>query len=353
MSVISFREWKIWTNLEFFGEISEVFGVAYLKITPSLMAEQTIGFIYEKIESIRHGRTLQYEDQKLKSYFDLTWVTPTNELVIQKSSSIFTRNESVRIFIDEILNELESLSLCLDFPLTCDEINFVIPPTSSAQGIAFQANRKSIGRAMAFEVDERDSASNRLNNNFSSFLILNHIQKVALRHYLNGLTLLGLEDQYTGLIDAAFMQFYQACEVLCGENFKLVEVKKYIANQYPAESKNLQLIAHHVWQIRHNFYGHGNVKNNITNLVSADDTFNAAKQVIVARWLCKRLLDLSTNANPLIREMRLYHKHTSVGFSGRFEELISDFYNGYDYKNAPVLDGSGNILETVKLNPTI
>ncbi|PPK72133.1 hypothetical protein B0F88_105245 [Methylobacter tundripaludum] len=349
MSVIGYREWGIWTNLDFFGNEAKVFGVAYLKITPSLMAEQTIGFIYEQIESIRQGQQGQFEDQRLKNYFDLGWITPTNELVIQKIATIFTRNESIQIFIEEALNELEGLSLCLDFPLTCNEIQFIIPPTQPHHGIAFTASRKPIGRAMGFRIEERGVASERLASDFNGLINLNLIQKVAARHYLNGLTLLGLEDQYSGLIDAAFMQFYQACEVLCGENYILSNVKKHIAVNYPSEARDLQLIAHHVWQIRHNYFGHGNVNNNITNLVSLDDTFNAAKQVLVARWLCKRLLDLDMNANPLVREMTLYHNYNSVYFSGSIEHLISEFYIGYDYKNAPVLDENGNTLETVQL----
>ncbi len=32
---------------------------------------------------------------------------------------------------------------------------------------------------------------------------------------MTGMQLLSMEDQITGLIDAAFMQFYQGCEALC------------------------------------------------------------------------------------------------------------------------------------------
>ncbi len=149
------------------------------------------------------------------------------------------------------------------------------------------------------------------------------------------------------------MQFYQACEVLCGENFKLPEVKKYIAVKYPHESRSLQLIAHHVWQIRHNYFGHGNVSNHITNLSGIQETFNAAKQVLVARWLCKRLLDLDTNSNPLAREMRLYHKSGSVEFTGSVQSLTNEFYTGYSYKDAPVSDANGRTIETVDLSQQI
>jgi len=74
LSVIGYREWQIWTNMDFCNSGTDVHGVAYFKITPSLMAEQTIGFIYEKIEQIRNGQA-QYEDNQLKNYFDLSWIT--------------------------------------------------------------------------------------------------------------------------------------------------------------------------------------------------------------------------------------------------------------------------------------
>lgn len=349
MSVIGYREWQVWTNLDFFSSESSIFGVAYLKITPSLMAGQTVGFIYEKIERLRQEGT-QFKDVKLQQYFDLTWVTPTDQLILQKHATIKTNNESINSFLKETMLELEALSLCLDFPLTCNEIRFNIPPIQPLYGEAFIASRKPIGRGMGFEIEERGSAVDRLNNDFNSFINLNPVQKVATRHYLNGLTLLGLEDQFSGLIDAAFMQFYQACEVLCGENYRLVEVKKYIAGKYPDNSRDLQLIAHHVWQIRHNYFGHGNVSNNITNLNSLEDTFNIAKQVLVARWLCKRLLDLDTNSHPLIREMRLYHKGGSVCFDGSVKCLIGEFYTGYKFRNVPIVDAHGIEIDKVDIS---
>lgn len=345
MSVIGYREWQIWTNLDFFENETDVQGIATFKITPSLMAEQSINFIYEKLERIRQG-TPQFENIRLQKYFNPACISPTNELVIQKCTSIQSNVDSLKPFIYESLEELEALSLCLDFPLTCNEIRFIVPPGRVNHGDVFIASRKPIGRGMAFEVEERGVSSSRLTNDFTKFINLNSIQKVAVKHYLNGLTILGLEDQFSGLIDAAFMQFYQACEVLCGENFKLKEVKKFIAGKYPDDSKKLQIIAHHVWQVRHNYFGHGNVDNNISNIGNIDDTFNAAKQVLIVRWLCKYLLDLDTESNPLSREMRLYHKSHSVYFSGSIELLKSEFYTGYDFTNIQILDSNGNTLES-------
>lgn len=348
MSVIGHREWQIWTNMDFFSDGEDINGVVHFKITPSLMAEQTIGFLYEKLESIRNGQQ-QFKNQDLRSFFDLSYITPTKELMIQRVASIPRNTQDIEAILRRHLEDLSAISLCLDFPLTCNEIRFIVPPGQPENGEVFIAVRKQIGRGMAFEIEERGSASSRLSNDFDCFRNLNPIQKAAQKHYLNGLTLLGLEDQFSGLIDAAFMQFYQACEILCGENYKLKEVKKYIAKHHQDESRNLQIIAHHVWQIRHEYFGHGNVENHIVNIEDMEQTFNTAKQVLVARWLCKRLLDLSTNSKPLAREMRLYNKSGSVHFSGREESISQEFYIGYDFNPVPILDNEGNKIEEVSL----
>lgn len=269
--------------------------------------------------------------------------------MVQRSAAISRNIQNIELSIHKYLDDLAAISLCLDFPLTCNEIRFIVPPGQPVHGEVFIATRKQIGRGMAFEIEERGSASSRLSNDFENFKNLTPPQKSAQKHYLNGLTLLGLEDQFSGLIDAAFMQFYQACEILCGENYKLKEVKKYIAKHYTDESRNLQIIAHHVWQIRHKYFGHGNVANHIVNIEDMNKTFNVAKQVLVVRWLCKRLLDLSTNSSPLVREMRLYHGSGSVYFFGQEESISQEFYIDYDFNPFPIFDGEGNQIDEVKL----
>ncbi|HHO55347.1 MAG TPA: hypothetical protein ENK21_03090 [Trueperaceae bacterium] len=348
MSVIGHREWQVWTNMDFFGDGEDIRGVVHFKITPSLMAEQTIGFLYEKLENIRKGEP-QFDNQELQNFFDLSYITPTNELVIQRTASISRNTQEIEATLCNYLDDLAAISLCLDFPLTCNEIRFIVPPMQPENGEVFIAARKQISRGMAFEIEERGAASARLANDFEKFKNFNPIQKAAQKHYINGLTLLALEDQFSGLIDAAFMQFYQACEILCGENYKLKEVKKHIAEHCPNESRKLQIIAHHVWQIRHEYFGHGNVENHIVNIEDIDRTFDVAKQVLVARWLCKRLLDLSTNSNPLAREMRLYHKSGSVCFSGRDESIPQEFYIAYKFNPVPILDSTGNKIAEVNL----
>jgi hypothetical protein len=94
MSIIGHREWQIWTNMDFFGNGEDIRGVIHFKITPSLMAEQTISCLYEKLESIRHGQP-QFDHQELRNFFDLSCIMPTKELLIQRSATISSNIQSI------------------------------------------------------------------------------------------------------------------------------------------------------------------------------------------------------------------------------------------------------------------
>jgi hypothetical protein len=198
---------------------------------------------------------------------------------------------------------------------------------------------------MSFRVEERETAKNRMVNDFGKLMSSTPEQKVASRHYINGLTLLGLEDQYSGLIDAAFMQFYQGCEVLLGKKSNdLREAKKSIAQNYAEESISLQTITHHVWMVRHSCFGHGNLKVNSSNEGDYEQTFQIAKQVLVARWLCKRLLDLSSDCTPLMRQISLYPQSGSVRFSGDLNDLKNNYCMLYDFDKIKVVDAQGKVI---------
>ncbi|PNH90233.1 hypothetical protein C1M56_02920 [Vibrio diazotrophicus] len=348
MSVIEHRKWEIKPNTKLFSGEQDLLGVVQMRVTPFLMAQQTVGFLYEKLAETRKFG-LQLQNQELQSFFDVTHIKETDQLVIQKVTSIPSDVTKLDSVLRDSLDALSAISLCVDFPLNCYEIICTRSPSETNDDVIFSAVRSPIGRGIGFEIEERGVAGKRLSDDYGNLRNLNHRQKAAQHHYLNGLTLLGLEDTFSGLIDAAFMQFYQACEILCGENFKLDKVKQFIAYNYPNESNDLQVIAHHVWQIRHSYFGHGNAKNHRVNLGDMEKTFNVAKQVLVARWLCKKLLDLSTNSSPLAREMRLYHSGGSIGFFGTKESLSRDFYTGYRLNLCHIVNPSGKRIGTFKI----
>jgi|GEM_PF-2159326 len=337
MSIIAYREWEIWQNTSFFKTPNIIRGYYIFHLTPSLMLEQTIQFLHEKTDLSR--TTI---DPRIKGYF-FPFDYSTN--VLQKSDD-FDTSKPINDIINEKLHEIQVLSLCLDFPINCNAIEFFIPLKAKV----FFANRKNIGRGLGFEVEERESATRKLITDYQYFHEAPENISAAQKHYLSGLTLLSLEDTYPGLIDAAFMQFYQGCEILCGSNYELKEAKKNIGKILNINSELLQIVIHHVWQIRHNYFGHGNKLNHLFTSDDSEHTYQIAKQVLVARWLCKTLLDLHTpSKEKLIREMRFYHNDFSEEFRGTIEELETNFKVGYDYRNIPIFDQSGKQISIYNL----
>lgn len=344
MSTIKYRDWEIWTNNDFFNASKIIDGYYLVRLTPSLMQEQTIEFLKEKIEFIRQG--VFSITGKLLPYLSV-FLSFEEKNCINKHEN-FNNQSDIKQLLNQILEEIEALSLCLDFPFNCYQIEYIVPPTQPVNGKVFVATRKSLSRGLAFEIDERGSASQKIANDYDYYLGSNKNIKTASKHYLTGLTLLALEDTYPGLIDASFMQFYQGCEILCGSNFKEDEAKKYIAKKIN-NSEDLQIIIHHIWHVRHTYFGHGNSDNNIFGNTDSKTIYLIAKQVLVARWLCKKLLDTkSPSGESLIREMRFYSKGTSEDFKGEVKELETNFrlkYGIKDRRDINIFDSQGKIIK--------
>lgn len=343
MSSISYRDWDIWINKTLLDDMGEVGGIYLIKVEPLLMAQQTVQFVYEKIEGIRQNYETPLNNQA-KDYFSIFHWTP-EELILQKVTKL-SPQDKFQNKIAEILDELESLSLCLDFPLLCNHIEFLVPPGQPLAGKVLVAIRRNISRALSFQVPERGRAFQKVRQDYDFFLGASRDLKVASRHYINGLTLLGLEDSYSGLLDAAFMQFYQACEILCGNNFKQSLAQQQVATFNLSDQDTVQIVLHHVWQIRHNYFGHGNINNWLYAFDSSEAVFKIAKQVLVVRWLCRTLLDSNSPSGlTLCREMRLYHKQTSDCFFGTVQELETSFRVDYSNRKVNIKDSLGKTVK--------
>lgn len=337
LSIIAYREWEVWQNTSFFKTPNIISGYYIFHLTPSLMLEQTIQFLHEKTDLSR--TTI---DPRIKGYF---FPLDHSTNVLQKLDD-FDTTKDINDIINEKLQEIKTLSLCLDFPINCNAIEFFIPMKAKV----FFANRKNIGRGLGFEIEERGLAIQKLVTDYKYFHEAPESISAAQKHYLSGLTLLSLEDMYPGLIDAAFMQFYQGCEILCGSNYKLEKAKKHIAKLYNTHSELLQIVIHHIWQVRHSYFGHGNNLNHLFTSNDSAHTYQIAKQVLVARWLCKTLLDLqSPSKTSLIREMRFYKDDSSEEYRGTIEELEKSFKVDYDYRNIPIFDEFANKISNYEL----
>jgi hypothetical protein len=319
MSTISVREWEVWQNNSFFQIDQELHGQFVLELVPALMQRQTIDFVYEQIDGIRQGH-LSLPVNGASGYLSpLIWRMQPN--LIYKIQ-VFRTADDIPNTLDLLLQELTALSMCVDYPLLSNHIEYMIPPGQPESGRVFIATRKPLVRGLAFEVEEREMAAKKLMTDFDLYALrADEVLRAAIQHYLSGLTLLGLEDQVSGLVDAAFMQFYQGCELLC-ESHRVDVAKRNFAMRHPGVvTKNTQIIIDHVWTVRNKYFGHHDLK----HIAKYGDTYQVGKQVLVARWLCRLLIDDRIGVSALCREMRFYHGQTSEEFRGTVTELETTF----------------------------
>lgn len=349
MSGIGYRDWEVWINRDYFGAREIHQGHFELKMSNVLMVKQTIEFLYEKAEAVRREQ-FNASSFSIDSFLHpLAFAAATDEGLILRKYEPLESDETLLIEkIAQVLHELEALSVCVDIPLSCSELRYIIPSGIHNSGVVFFAGRKPFGRGLAFELEERDLASRKLQQDYDYLLSQNVPDKlvVAGKHYLAGLTLLGLEDTVPGLIDAAFMQFYVACEILTGGSSERKKAKRYVAAQPNGPHREIQVIIHHVWQVRDEYFGHGNIGKSLPLSKSTSAAFQIAKQVLVARWLCRRLRDLHFPSGLfLAREMRLNSGASSEAFSGTVQELESQFKIDYDFRRVEIFDRGGKRLE--------
>ncbi len=341
MSSISYRTWEYWINKEFFDTQETYHGWFECIIAPTLMATQTVEFVIEQYEirDFQFTSISPYPPQ----YKQQLMYTNENELCLKIYTS-FDTTQDAKLAIDKVMDFLTTMSLSTDFPLICHKIRFV----DANRGKLLVANRKSIGRGVGFEIEERGIASQKINSQFPEYLSLmqnDEYFKVGLRHYLTGMQLLSLEDQVSGLIDAAFMQFYQGCEALCQDpKGNLEPSKKFIAQKATSNVKELQIIAHQVWRVRNKYYGHGDKDFNLQANSNLSQMQQVAKQVLVVRYLCRVLLEIYTSSQQILtREMGLYFGENSNSFNGDIGSFASgqSFFVDYDIRDCKIFDSSG------------
>lgn len=336
MGEVSYRKWDIWVNYKFYMEPMKLSGYYECILIPALMVHQTVEFLAEqykiKLREIVSIQRVSNNTAKIK-------ITSKEGNLCIKIFDTLDTGCDVEETIRDVILTLDALSICVDAALICNSIRFI----GGFDNQIFFAVRKSFNRALAFEVEERIEAGNKLTSDFLYYYQAPTEIKVAIQHYLTGLTLLGMEDQISGLIDAAYIQFCQGCEAVCSCNDGNVStICRYIAHVAPLDCEDLQIIAHHVWQVRNKYYGHGDIRHNLKAINDYESAYNITKQVLVARYLCKRLIDLgSPSGKFLVREMRFYPEYGSEMYRGTVEELGKEFRVDYPGRTAKLYDSNG------------
>lgn len=335
MSALSYRDWDIWTNSTYFDG-RKYDGYFEFTIVGTLMVPQTVEYLTTLYE-LRSGQ--------------FTKVEATNPDIVRQAMHTEEGNLCLRMYdrldtnadLDFLLRSLnsflEALSLATDVPLSSQKIRFI----SYHAGKLLVANRRPVSRGMAFECGERSIASEKLDKDLAYYRGDNDPNlAVGRRHYMTGMQLLGLEDMVTGLLDAAYMQFYQGCEALCrNPRGNLEASKQYIATLPLPDSRQLQIIAHQVWRVRHKYFGHGDVRYNLQANLGQTRAAAVARQVLVARYLCRRLIDaMAPSGRYLVREMNFSFGQNIAPFTGSVHQLEHDFRVPFDKRNCKVYDAN-------------
>ena len=337
MSTLSYRNWDLWLNTGYFAEGQTYDGYFECVVINSLMVSQSVEFLAES-QSIVMRQFVDVAPVPIEFVRECTHTAEGERCV--RMYELLDTSKDVKHTVEDVRRFIDSLALAVDAPLSCYSIRFV----SHHHGKILQANRSPIGRGFAFEVDERGAARAKLRQDLSFYQNNDdHHQAVGRRHYMTGMQLLALEDQVAGLIDAAFMQFYQGCEALCrAPKGELEASKKFIATNASTNSRELQIVAHQVWGVRHKYFGHGDVMHNMYANQNREQAATVARQVLVARYLCRRLLDLaSPSQTTLTREMGLFFKSYSGNFVGQVEQLLDGFKVQFDKPKCQVFDATG------------
>lgn len=322
MSALNYRTWDMFLNQRIGTNKAVCDGYFEIELFASLMTEQTVEFIEQNFD-LRLPSPVKIESPAAVSHILRQWRGTQPKLRIHGE---FRPQEPIEPQLDAVVDYLAAISLCVDHPLTVQTIRFA----DHYEGLVLQASRRPFARGVGFELEDRGLANQKVQSDFSqlqAWMSMTGSMKVAARHYLCGMGLLALEDSIPGLIDAAYMQFYQCVEALVGTH-SVKDAKKEIAKMNLPGSFELQLVCHQIFCVRHKYFGHGNETNfhEIADQGVAEAT-RVARQVLVARWLAKAIFDaLSPSRAFLAREMRIYGPEGSSEFRGQVSDLEGVFW---------------------------
>jgi hypothetical protein len=283
------------------------------------MVGQTVQFVFEKASSLLNNHSeLNFYSDEIKNFFTAinfhSHPNPNNFDTLMWSKDFGSPNEFFEFDLNEVLVAVKKLELFLDINLTILKVQYFYD-LGGMLICLLEMMREPFGRGFSLEVDERG----RITRNFSEEIIINKKISRAQEHYSTGMALLAAEDQISGLLDGAFMQFYLAVETIL-ESHKKREAtsngKSFFGDRF---DDNLEKIVDHVYKARHLYYGHSN---NVAE--KGEHAFQIAKHTLVARWCARKLIGLETGVDLVIREMSLYNGVEGFRFLGIHEHLGED-----------------------------
>ena len=303
MSSIPDREWEIWHSSRA-RSMMPVRGAFAIEVVSAGMVPQALEFLRENNGVSSNGKHASSFIQGTSS----AGIRFPN--CLGYAQSFDTEDE---LFdpstLKSVLDATHELEIHLDLAFTIGQVQYVADVGSFAEVPLLVARRLSLVRGVGFEVSERGTALQSLE---AGDFEITPILKVAQAHYSTGTALMGLEDQMDGFLDGAFMSFYLAVEKLIRthkENNVGSNGLKHFGTRFTDDDG---AIISHLMRVRNSFFAHSASRSNHESLPA----IVLGRQVLVARWAARRLIELELNRTLLHREVRLYSANTSHEFRG-------------------------------------
>ncbi len=317
MSSFPSRALEVWRS-SLAESMAPISGVFSFEVAKTVMVPQTLQFLCEigryppqGVGDVVQGfiSGMQYADRNNPASL-LYWKQ------FQNADELFS-------FDVEVLSDaIRQLELHTDINLTFAQVVYLADVGIGPNLPLLVLKRLPFARGVGFENEERQAVTESLQ--LGDFDLVDKV-RVAQQHYSTGMALLAGEDSVSGLIDAAFTQFYLSVEATleCHEKDEaLKHGEAFFSKQF---DENLKKIVSHVYIARHRFFGHAHPKYQ-RGLLDTDTAFDIAKQALVARWTARRLLELELRRPLVKREMRLYPgPGQSIEFTGDANSLSNDF----------------------------
>lgn len=316
MSSFPARAVEVWRSSQA-EEITPIHGVFSFEVLPTLMVPQTLQFLSECAVNPPSGAG------KISSAFlqGMRYAAPGNQRLLFWST--FRDFRELFSFDPGLLSEaVRQLEVHTDINLTFSRVTYLADVGRGPELPLWILSRLPFARGVAFEIEERSATAASL---IGGDLQMSDKARVAQQHYSTGMSLLAGEDSVSGLVDAAFMQFYLAIEAVLGCHEKS-DALRAGAQMFAADfDDGLRQIVSHIYLARHRFFGHAHPKY-LKGMLDTDTAFDIAKQTLVARWCARRLMELELGRPLVMREMRLYAgPQQSIAFFGDSSLLRSDF----------------------------
>ena len=317
------RELEIWKSSRA-EEVSPISGAFVFHVVPTLMVPQTMEFLFEKWKA-NISKDMEGEKDLIlpfimgMSYFGSGQIDNFQRLYWWKTFD--NSNELFSFDLENLSNAIYQLEIHTDINLTFNKISYLADVGTGPNLPLMQISRIAIPRGIGFEIEEKGEATQSIC--LGDFKLSNKA-KLAQKFYSLGVALLAGEDQILGLIDGAFMQFYLVIETILRDH-SLENAVANGTNWYKERfTDDLKRVTQHVFTARHRFFGHAHPKF-FDKEYKPEIYFNILRQVLVARWCARSLIELEVKRPLVKREMRFYFGQKSYYFNGDVNSRSGEF----------------------------